>query len=274
MDRNKLYEIIDEYWRDFNDKKYLKGICHPSIPIIWFGNIDKYFNSKIRTITVGLNPSNNEFMDNNIKKLSFRIENANIFLNKNYLNNKEKDMLIDSYNNYFNNNPYTKWFSWNDKKIMRFINCKGGYDVGYNANYDKLNHINAAIHVDCCSAIATDPTISGLKRKYNKTYKILPNMDLFVRFINFLKPDVILFSSNYNIFKQFMQKYCKNDRLKPFYGDSDNYPKKKGKLNAFIVKDKLLIHGRNMGTLFSPIKDEDKIKFFNNIFKEDKLDKN
>ena len=110
-------------------------------------------------------------------------------------------MLIDSYNNYFNNNPYTKWFSWNDKKIMRFINCKGGYDVGYNANYDKLNHINTAIHVDCCSAIATDPTISGQKRKYNKTYKILPNMDLFVRFINFLKPDVILFSSNYNIFK-------------------------------------------------------------------------
>ena len=64
-----LNKIIEEYIIDFiakrNDPALKKVIVENSIPIIWFGNINKYLDSEKRILTVGLNPSNIEFPEDN-----------------------------------------------------------------------------------------------------------------------------------------------------------------------------------------------------------------
>ncbi len=126
MNKQKLYEIIDEYWEDYQNKKNLSGVIKDSIPIIWFGDINKYFTSNIRTITVGLNPSKYEFINKNVIIESLRFKNTDNFKNNKDLDNEQKDILIDSYNNYFKYNPYETWFKWNDDNIMKFMNTEGG----------------------------------------------------------------------------------------------------------------------------------------------------
>ena len=59
--RKQLDEILQEYLDDFNQKKSYDFVVKPSIPIVWFGNLEKYSSSKGRIVTVALNPSNQEF---------------------------------------------------------------------------------------------------------------------------------------------------------------------------------------------------------------------
>ena len=59
----KLDEILRDYILDFNKKKELDFVVKPSIPIVWFGDMDKYLTSTPRILTVGLNPSDQEFSD-------------------------------------------------------------------------------------------------------------------------------------------------------------------------------------------------------------------
>ena len=58
-----LYEIIERYYEDFSAKQKTlsKIVVKDSFPIVWFGNIEKYRRSKIKVLTIGLNPSHNEF---------------------------------------------------------------------------------------------------------------------------------------------------------------------------------------------------------------------
>ena len=56
-----LSDIINEYWCDYTAHQEKKYIVSPSIPIIWFGDIEKYMRSKLKVVTIALNPSNREF---------------------------------------------------------------------------------------------------------------------------------------------------------------------------------------------------------------------
>ena len=56
-----LYKIIQEYLEDFNQKKACDFVVKPSIPIVWFGNLEKYSSAKGKIVTVALNPSLQEF---------------------------------------------------------------------------------------------------------------------------------------------------------------------------------------------------------------------
>lgn len=271
MEIGKLYEIIDEYWKDFINKKELKGVCNDSIPIIWFGDIKSYFLSDIKTVTIGLNPSNSEFMnDNKEKDLTFRFNEAKEFIDKEFLDKNDKDELIAMYNKYFKKNPYyTKWFQYYDKKVLELLACEQGYDVGYNTKYDNVSHKNTAIHIDCYSAIATDPVWSGLTTddQYKETVEKLKNLRLFIKFLEYLNPDVILFSCAYDSFFESMKMYDENVELIPDVCQVDDYPKHKGKINSFIIRDKLVIHGRYKSTPFTPISDVEKKEIFEKIFR-------
>ena len=61
----KLYEIMREYYSDFLKKQGSIPIVKDSFPIVWFGNTRRYFHSKIKVVTIGLNPSKREFPDHN-----------------------------------------------------------------------------------------------------------------------------------------------------------------------------------------------------------------
>lgn len=65
---DSLEDLIQYTWDYFHSytSENWKGITkegcitYPSIPVLFFGNLDQYEKSKLRIITVGLNPSKEE----------------------------------------------------------------------------------------------------------------------------------------------------------------------------------------------------------------------
>ncbi len=175
----KIFEtispIIDEYWKDFQEKKNNAAtkdfIVNPSIPIIWFGDIEKYMSSsnKLKIVTVALNPSVLEFNEkkSNVNpEISLRFSQcAEINLKNEKLSDEDKKNFYNSLNNYFESNPYDKWFN-NFEKILNSLKATYGGKM----NVDNTPYENQAIHIDIFSAIATNPTWGKLKNneKENK----------------------------------------------------------------------------------------------------------
>lgn len=125
--RDELYRI--PYWRN------QIPVCCP--PVLWFG--DQKRDSRI--VTVGLNPSYGEFFRNqdDAKRLIFPPSSESRFyvyspneiakLGDSTLTNR----VIQSYNEYFRKNPYTRWFGkLGGYNIECFINQLDAsfYDIG------------------------------------------------------------------------------------------------------------------------------------------------
>ena len=145
-----------------------------TIPIHWFGDRVAYNRSKIRIVTVGLNPSDKEFRNNNR-------ESFNIGLR---FQDYEEKGLEAVYNNYFEYNPYS-WF----KSFECILN---GLDASY---YSEKGMPNRVLHTDICSPWATDPTWSKLPNQEKKN--LMENehgFEQWKQLIRQLKPDIILFS--------------------------------------------------------------------------------
>lgn len=186
----KLQKIMKEFINDFLVKKKdpdLKScIVKKSIPIVYFGDFEAYRKSKRKIVTIGLNPSNNEFPENE-KRFQFinfskGDENDNVF------------SLYNTLNDYFKVNPYS-WF----KRGEYVLNTLGAtyyeaplYDLGFKNN-------DTALHLDIYSSIATAPTWNGLGASAKKK---IQNIELFRKLLNYLDPDIILISTNKQVFKQ------------------------------------------------------------------------
>ena len=171
-----LYKIIQEYLEDFNQKKACDFVVKPSIPIVWFGNLEKYSSSKGRIVTVALNPSLQEFPIDAAPRFN--------------VNAAMPQELVSTLNRYFLDNPYKKWFG-----AFEFVlNC-------LNATYYEANGQlpRTAIHIDIYSAIATNPTwgklTSDQRQKISRT-------DLFSKLLSVLDPNMIVFSGNIRVFKE------------------------------------------------------------------------
>ena len=54
---SEMLAILQQYYSDFLCKKNLPFVVKNSVPVAWFGDCEKYFTSKKRVVTVGLNPS-------------------------------------------------------------------------------------------------------------------------------------------------------------------------------------------------------------------------
>lgn len=218
-------DIIKAYIEDFiqknNNKDLNQYIVKNSIPVIWFGDIEKYKYSKKKIITIGLNPSNDEFIEDRFKIINF----ADRDMNKNI------DSLKNTLNVYFHNNPYKLWFSRGEHVLNAF-------DASY---YDKFN--NTAIHIDIYTAIATNPTWGKLNKNIKEK---LQRTDLFNMLLDYLNPDIILVSVNKAIFEKI---------FKDFALDDEKYEKENNKSTFYIRKyhkDKKLLFWifNNRGTAF------------------------
>lgn len=92
------------------DEKYETDIISWACPIPFFGNI-----SRAKIATLGINPSNLEFVDDNgleLKSVSRRFNNLHS-LNLNSwkdANENHLSSIINDCTNYFNRNPYDRWF--------------------------------------------------------------------------------------------------------------------------------------------------------------------
>ena len=237
----KLLTVLSEYIADFNKKKNNPIVVKNSIPIVWFGDIDKYINSTKRILTVGLNPSDKEFTEKRFDIIAFdNIQNEIIANN-----------LTATLNNYFYFRPYKKWFN-NYEKILHIFNCSYGGKMPTNYSYE-----NQAIHIDLYSSIATSPTWGKLTEAEKKQ---IENKELFFKFFNILNPDITLISVNKNTFKSHFSDWQFDDE-KHFSGK--NY------ITIREKNGKYIINGTNMqGNPFQGIKDTEKEEYLLSFIKK------
>lgn len=185
--------LIKNVWDEFvNSKNTLSThLVNDSIPIIWFGDLNKYSESDKKIVTVSLNPSNIEFEDKKGNKIN-RFPNASAIKGLNSLSPKEISTYETAMNNYFNVRPYTNWFK-NPEYALHALDASYG---GKMTNTQEAYH-NTAIHIDIKCPLATDPTWSKLPKEIasylDKQFK---EIGYFDKLLNILEPDIILVSTN------------------------------------------------------------------------------
>ena len=170
---NSIINLSRECISNFNSFEKNDWVVKPSIPILFFGDLKEFKKSKFKVVTVGLNPSDNEF-----KETRFNIT-------KDILKRGNEDRYLNTLSNYFKNNPYN-WFNHEIENLLNRMDASL-----YN------NKINTALHTDLCTPIATDPNWFVLQNKINpKTLKRLSDsgFELWLKLMNYLKPNIILMS--------------------------------------------------------------------------------
>ena len=186
--RDLSRECIEIFRKSLNSSL---PITTPSIPILYFGNKPAYNKSKIKIITVGLNPSYNEFPVNDRFKYFRKAENINLNLE---LTQDDIRLYLEALNDYFIDDSYN-WFKWFEPILN-----------GMNASYYENKDPNRVLHTDICSPFATNLTWS--KKKFHRDQKanmIKEGKKIWHKLVELLDPDIIIISV--------AKKYLKNIQL-------------------------------------------------------------
>jgi hypothetical protein len=174
----KIFELTNSILKQYslvNQTSTVKGV----IPILWFGDMNKYFNSDKKIVTVSLNPSNNEF-GNDKKGIAYNTQ----YRFPDYDGTIES--LVIAFNNYFklNRNPYNSWFKASFGAILQ----------SFDASHYDINK-NNALHTDIAIPYATDPTWKGLSNA-EKLYFEPIGQRIWHNLVEILEPDIILISAS------------------------------------------------------------------------------
>jgi hypothetical protein len=177
MISNELIHRTFEYYNQFKKEKF---VVNPSIPILYFGDLHGYRSSKLKIITVGKNPSHNEFRIN---------KNDNYSFDRFTKWNESEKNLIETLNDYFKERPFQSWFS----SFEPILN-------GLNASYYPGSWSSTALHTDICSPIATEPTWSKLNVA-DRDLLFEEGLSIWKDLIEELQPDILIASFRKDIFK-------------------------------------------------------------------------
>jgi len=147
-----------------------------SAPILYFGDLEAYLRSSLRVITVGVNPSGEEFPARSPWS-RFPLEDI--------AGADEVGPFLPDYlgalNSYFRVDPYKLWFDSYEPALS-------GMDASY---YD--GPTARAIHTDVCTPVPTSPVWGGLER--GEWQRLAPGgVELWHRLIETLEPHIILAS--------------------------------------------------------------------------------
>jgi hypothetical protein len=145
----ELNDLIRESWRVYDQFVDQPFLVKPSIPILFFGDSNRYFSSPLKVITLGLNPSRVEFPEDD----RFRRFGKARRIYPGVLDGDSYDEYLQALNGYFckpPNHPYESWFN-------SFEHLLSGLDCSYYGSVP-----NTALHTDLCSPLATNPTWSKL----------------------------------------------------------------------------------------------------------------
>lgn len=199
-------KLIEKTLKYYDTHKNKNVVVKPSLPILYFGNIDAYRKSKLKVVTVGKNPSDNEFRLNKNDSFSF--------IRFSEWNEKSKN-LITALNPYFEDKPLKQWFS-----------CFEPILNGLSASYYNSTYNHTALHTDICSPLATNPTWSKLsKETQSALYE--EGFEIWKELIEELQPDImfvsipralfrIVFKSSGNELVVFNNKKNGETRKKPY----------------------------------------------------------
>lgn len=178
MISDKLINKTLVYFKKFENEDI---VVSPSLPILYFGNLNEYEDSKFKVLTVGKNPSDNEFRLNKKEMFSFiRFPQWN----------KERENLKEALNSYFEEKPLKQWFS-SFEPILNGMSC----------SYYNGVHDNIALHTDICSPLATTPTWSKLTNE-QKNLLYEEGIEIWKELIEELQPDLMLISVPQNLFQK------------------------------------------------------------------------
>ncbi len=169
-----ISSLLAECWAEFDKLGAYKWLVRPALPILYFGDLERYLISEVRVITVGLNPSNKEFPDAS----PFRRFPAALALDR-AAPGWERFHLA-ALNEYFGVDPYTSWFgAW--EPVLS----------GMEASYYGGN--NVALHTDLCSPLATNPTWTLLDEDAKRLLEQAGNR-LWRALVGVLEPHIVLIS--------------------------------------------------------------------------------
>ena len=165
-----LSEAVALAWRAFDRVADRNCRVTPSVPILFFGDLDTYRASPLRVLTVGLNPSRKEFPDAQPFQ-RFPLAEGN----------REPSRYLDAMSAYFHTDPYRGWFS-------AFEPLLNGTGTSY---YE--GGTSTALHTDICSPVATNPTWSRLD-KANRTALEADGVPLWHMLLEELRPQIVALS--------------------------------------------------------------------------------
>lgn len=179
MDRMLTSKLLNDALKHYKNVKHLSYVVNPALPILFFGDIKSYFKQDFKIVTAALNPSDKEFLN---EKGEYSYHRFPKYSN-NILN------LETSLSDYFDINPYTKWFGKKEDASTGLKAVLNGMDYCFY----KRNGYRTALHTDFCSPIATNPTWSDLENSkkdllFKEGYRLWSNL------IKELRPDLIIMS--------------------------------------------------------------------------------
>lgn len=166
-------------------------VVMPSIPILFFGDIDAYHNSPVRILTAALNPSNQEFPFEPSKS-RFDLAHAG-----SSLIGFEQEL-----SKYFEHNPYWQWF-------RNFEMVLNGAGASYGGKYGNSDHKFQTLHVDIGSPIATCPTCSELDPGQRAILQS-DGKSIFKELLTLLEPNIVIASVGKQNLRSLGEEYSDN----------------------------------------------------------------
>jgi len=215
--QDKLQDLISTAWQLYAVELTTHGspALHPSIPLLWFGDLERYRESRPKVITVSYNPSRSEFPNHS----PFQRFPAAANLGDKCVNGADVQAYTKSLNDYFKTCPYD-WFDAYDLVL-------GGISSSYYRPETAID--STALHTDFCTPLATDPTWGKLKGHF-QSHKDRLHRDgsrLWRKLVDFLAPDAILAS----ISTSYRDEICGHAKGTPFFETTSE----KGNINRVLA---------------------------------------
>lgn len=238
--KNELLELAEITQNYYKNNIHLPEVINPSIPIMYFGDYEAYKKSKLKIITVGLNPSNIEFQKDSKSNLSFfRFPKWE----------KDKD-FIGALNNYFETGKsYDNWFD------LGYENVLNGLDASY---YTSKQKNNIVLHTDIFSPIATNPTWTKISNA-SKTKLQNEGFEIWKRLVEILKPNIIL-SALSKRDRTCIELKNKLDLIKMEYTKEGKIRKKPYVIEKATFNNTYIILARTVNIPFGDISHENKLE--------------
>jgi hypothetical protein len=201
------------------------GAVRPSMPILFFGDLARYEASRLRVITVGLNPSDEEFPhDDPWSRFPGGAQLTADELDQTFLTR-----YVDELSRYFEVTPYRRWFDRSFEPLLR------GIDASYYPHA-----ANVALHTDIASPVPTNPTWSELSPARRALHH--GGAALWRRLADLLAPDLIVVSVarehlaaiSTSPFSEWGE-LTRVDRERPFVVSTTRMPVADGRKSAVVV---------------------------------------
>ena len=142
-EEERLGRAVEKAWCAYDNAAALSVRVSPSVPVLFFGDLDAYRQSHLRVLTVGLNPSRQEFPAGRpFLRFPFAEGPAG----------REPGRYLEALSSYYRTHPYRSWFG-------AFEPLLNGAGASYYAG-----HASTVLHTDICSPVAINPTWSQMGR--------------------------------------------------------------------------------------------------------------